>query len=50
MDDILREQIYNNLILKETGDLTEIWQQRNLDEYEEERMVTGIERIRSPSH
>ena len=36
MDDSLRAQIYNNLSLRETEDLLEIWQDKNLEEYEQE--------------
>lgn len=35
MDDDLREQIYNNLKLKETEDLLEIWRKKDTDEWEE---------------
>ena len=36
MENDLRKQIYNNLNLRETEDLLEIWQKRNLDEWREE--------------
>jgi len=36
MVDDLRKHIYNNLNLRETEDLLEIWQKRNIDEWREE--------------
>ena len=36
MDDRLRAQIFNNLNLRETDDLIEIWQTRNVEEWDEE--------------
>jgi hypothetical protein len=36
MEDKHREYIYNNLNLRDTEDLLEIWQERNLDEWNEE--------------
>jgi len=34
MDDVLREQIYQNLNLRETENLLEIWQTENMDEWD----------------
>jgi tetratricopeptide (TPR) repeat protein len=44
MDDDLREQIYNDLNLRETKELVEIWQRKNLDEWQEEAfdIIKGI--------
>ncbi len=36
MDDRLRAQIYNNLNLRETDDLLEIWQTRDIEEWNED--------------